>query len=1148
MLAPPYLPTQLPSTAQRHTIHDHPAHSAGYSIAHAYQLARQAKGRTLVVMVAQAEEAQRLMEEALWFAPAMKAQLLPDWETLAYDAFSPHRDLIAARLSALYALMNQSCEVLFVPVTSVLTRCAPPDYLAARIFHFAQGDLLSVDKLKEQLVRANYHAVSQVVATGEFAVRGGIIDIYPVDYPHPLRLDLLDTTIESIRAFDPDTQRSIYPLQTVDLLPAHEFALNEESRQLFRSQWREKFEGDPSKQSIYRDIGQGTVPPGIEYYLPLFFEKTASLFDFFPADTHLILCGDLLTTLSHFWSETKTRYQFLCADSARPILPPTDIFLSQEDFFVQAKQFSSWQLSFAPTSALPDIAFNRRQEKPFSQLQEFIRTQAHTRVVLCADSTGRREVLQQLFHEHAIDTVTLDSFAQIESLEVTQTPLVAAPFFTQFALPPFHFITETELFAQHGRTRQLRQQARGKDLDYLLRDISEISEGDPLVHQQHGIGRYLGLVNLNLGQGEMEFLHLQYGGGTTLYVPVTELHQVSRYAGMEAEHAPLHVLGSGRWDKAKQKAREKIHDTAAQLLGLYAERALQKGYSFTFSEADYHAFCEGFPFNETADQTSAINAVMQDMLSDKAMDRLICGDVGFGKTEVAMRAAFIAVMSGKQVAILAPTTLLAEQHFNSFSQRFLEWPVKCAELSRFRTSKEVKNALEGLSNGTIDIVIGTHKLLSSGMNFARLGLVIVDEEHRFGTRQKEALKALCKNVDVLTMTATPIPRTLSMALDGLRDFSVIATAPEKRLSIKTFIREESESTIREACLRELKRGGQVFFLHNEVSTIENRRSELEKLLPEARIAVAHGQMAENNLERVMRDFVLQRSNVLLCTTIIETGIDVPNANTIVIHRADKFGLAQLHQLRGRVGRSHHQAYAYLLTPSLQGFTAQAEKRLSAIVQMEELGSGFYLAMHDLEIRGAGEILGDKQSGEMQEIGFEMYTDLLKRAISDLKRGVTPSFDQEPARIEINLHTPSLLPETYCPDVSHRLSFYKRLGVAADKEQLDALHEELIDRYGLLPEPAKNLLATHSLRLLAQFYGLSKIDASERVIMLEFGAVNRVEAQRLIALIQKDRHIKLQGNQKLRVEKNTSSIEARRLLIESLLKEIAVPLSAANGLN
>ncbi|QTD91104.1 transcription-repair coupling factor [Burkholderia anthina] len=1097
----------------------------------------------LAVICANAVDAQRLSQELRYFSPDARVRLLPDWETLPYDTFSPHQDLVSERLATLHDLGEGRCDILLVPATTALYRMPPASFMAAYTFAFAQGERLDEAKLKAQLTLAGYEHVSQVVRPGEYCVRGSLIDLYPMGSPLPYRIDLFDDQVDSIRAFDPDTQRSLYPVRDVRLLPGREFPFDEAARTAFRSRWRETFEGDPSRAPIYKDIGSGVPSAGIEYYLPLFFDETATLFHYLPQDAHLVFAGDLETSIRRFTADTKQRHAFLSHDRERPILEPQRLFLSDEDFFAFAKPFARVVLPAQPAggwaTGLPELTVDRHADDPLAALRTFVESSGK-RVLLTVESAGRRETILQLLAEHHLRPSSNDDFASWLASDA-RFALGVAPLASGFAVPGegYALVTETELYGALGRRAGRRRQEQASNVDAMVRDLSELKVGDPVVHAQHGIGRYMGLVSMDLGEGETEFLHLEYAGDSKLYVPVAQLHVISRYSGADPDSAPLHALGSGQWERAKRKAAQQIRDTAAELLNLYARRAAREGHAFALEPRDYVKFAESFGFEETPDQAAAIAAVIGDMTSGKPMDRLVCGDVGFGKTEVALRAAFIAVMGGKQVALLSPTTLLAEQHTQTFADRFADWPVRIVELSRFKTTKEVNAAIAQINEGSVDIVIGTHKLLSSDVQFKRLGLVIIDEEHRFGVRQKEALKALRAEVDVLTLTATPIPRTLGMALEGLRDFSVIATAPQKRLAIKTFVRREEESVIREAMLRELKRGGQVYFLHNEVETIENRKAMLEELVPEARIAIAHGQMHERELERVMRDFVAQRANVLLCTTIIETGIDVPSANTIIMHRADKFGLAQLHQLRGRVGRSHHQAYAYLLVHDPQALTKQAQRRLEAIQQMEELGSGFYLAMHDLEIRGTGEVLGDKQSGEIHEIGFQLYTDMLNDAVKALKNGKEPDLTAPlAATTEINLHAPAILPADYCVDVQERLSLYKRLANCEHGDAIDGIQEELIDRFGKLPPQAHALVETHRLRLAAKPLGIVKIDASEVAIGLQFEPNPPIDPVRIIEMVQKHRHIKLAGQDKLRIETRSPDLAIRVSTIKETLRALA----------
>ncbi len=1106
------------------------------------QLANERKG-LLAVLTASAGDAQRLLDELPWFAPGLKVRLLPDWETLPYDSFSPHHDLVSERLATLYAVTRGECDVLLVPASTAAYRFAPPAYLAAYTFFLQQGETLDADAFRAQMTLAGYTHVSNVVSPGEYSIRGGLVDLYPMGSALPYRLDLFDDEIESIKTFDVDTQRTLYPVPEIRLLPAREFPLDDKGRTRFRQRFRETFEGDPAKSGIYKDISSGIPSAGIEYWLPLFFDETATLFDYLPQDATLCLHGSVPEALRDFWRDAQSRFEMLSGEKSRPLLPPADLFLNEEAFFTAAKPYTRLVLakgSDGPTTAVPAVAVDRRADDPLAKLKSFIDTFSG-RTLLLAESAGRRETLAELFAEYGLRpeaSADLSGFLAGDA----KVALGVAPLHEGFVLDQLAFITETELYAG-SPTRRTRHAAQKKaSLDNWLRDLTELKVGDPVVHEQHGIARYQGLIHMDLGEGDMEFLELHYANEAKLYVPVSQLHVISRYSGADPDAAPLHTLGSQQWEKAKRKAALQARDTAAELLALYARRAARQGHAFEFTVHDYEAFADGFGFEETVDQAAAIEAVINDMKSGKPMDRLVCGDVGFGKTEVALRAAFCAVAGGKQVAVLCPTTLLCEQHFQTFSDRFADWPVKIAELSRFKTAKETTQALKELAEGKVDIVIGTHKLLQKDVTFTRLGLVIIDEEHRFGVRQKEALKALRAEVDVLTLTATPIPRTLGMSLEGLRDFSVIATAPQKRLAIKTFVSRFSDGIIREALLREFKRGGQVYFLHNEVDTIENMREKLTKLLPEARIVVGHGQMNERELERVMRDFTQQRANLLLCTTIIETGIDNPHANTIVINRADKFGLAQLHQLRGRVGRSHHQAYAYLLThgeaDGTSGLTKQAKQRLEAIQMMDELGAGFYLAMHDLEIRGAGEVLGENQSGSMQEIGFNLYTEMLNRAVSALRQGKEPDL-LEPLGIatEINLHTPALLPDNYAPDVHERLTLYKRFANCDSLDDVSAMQEELVDRFGELPPQAQSLLESHRLRLLCKPLGIVKLDATASGVTVQFEKAPPIEPIVIITLIQKNRNYKLAGQDKLSLTRNCPTLADRVAAVKELLRQL-----------
>lgn len=1096
--------------------------------------------KMLVILCSDVQSAHRLKTELSFFSPGANILLLPDWETLPYDHFSPHADLISERLATLWQIHQRQAQVIIIPMSTAVMRLLPKEYLLARSFFLKTGQKLYIDALVQNLIIAGYSHVDQVVAPGEFAIRGGIIDLFPMGTVLPYRIDLFDNEIDTLRTFDPDTQRTVHPVNEIRLLPAREYPTDKDAIATFRHHYREKINGDPSRSHIYRDVSAGIWPAGIEYYLPLFYEQTETIFDYIDDSALWVIHNDIQTSANKLWQDISSRYTMLKGDPDRPVLSPQQLYLMPDELMAALKKSPRLILNNTgqpSANTLPLLSVDRKAEHPLHKLDDFCRT-FKGRILIAAETLGRREVMQQFLREHHLQPQAVENWADFcqgkQKLSIGAAPLYNGFIYSQ--TPQLAIITETELYQHVARNRNTRHRLRPNQTVNMLRDLAEIKIGDLIVHEDHGIGRYQGLITMDLGEGETELMQLEYSEGAKLYVPVAQLHLISRYSGQSGDQITLHRLGNPQWEKAKRKAAEQAQDTAAELLNLYAQRCAREGYSFNLSPSDYELFCADFEFEETPDQAHAINAVIEDMSSGRAMDRLICGDVGFGKTEVALRAAFIAAMAGKQVAVLVPTTLLAGQHFQTFSDRFADWPVKIAELSRFRTGKETSEALKELAEGKVDIVIGTHKLIQPDIQFSNLGLIIIDEEHRFGVRQKEKLKQLRASVDVLALTATPIPRTLSMAIEGLRDFSVIATAPNRRLSVKTFVSPYRTGIAREAILRELKRGGQVFFLHNEVSTIANMQERLQEAVPEARIGIAHGQMHERELEQVMRSFLQQRYNVLLCTTIIETGIDIPNANTILINRADKFGLAQLHQLRGRVGRSHHQAYAYLLTPD--DLSGEAKKRLEAIQMSDELGSGFFLAMQDLEIRGAGEILGDDQSGEIQTIGFSLYSDMLKQAVRALKRGETPDINA-PLGIttEIKLHSPALLPETYCPDVHERLLIYKRLAACEDSSDIHAIQEELIDRFGLMPPSAKTLLDSHQLRLLAKPLGIKKLDASDTAILIQFVPNPPVDPAKIIMLIQSNRHYKLAGPDRLKIEVQLNDIAMRIVRIKELLKSL-----------
>lgn len=1105
------------------------------------------RGEKLLVICADPLDASRLTQEMPWFDKDVHVRALPDWETLPYDVLSPQEDIVSDRLETLYRMTagKSRTDVIIASAVTAAQRMAPVSYVGANTFFFKAGDTLSVESLKANLAKAGYANVKQVLAAGEFAVRGSIIDVFPMGSDKPFRLDMFDDEIDSIRWFDVETQRSMEVVSDIRLLPGHEFPVDADALTAFRQRWRIRFPGDPGKSLVYRDIGNNVLPPGIEYYLPLFFDETASLADYLGEGTRVVLVGDVDAALRAFMRDTQSRAKMLEQDRERPSLIPEELWLTPEEFFVSLQKFARFAFKRNGTAeeagALRGVTVERKSQNPLTNLLNF--TAANRlrgrRTLIVATSVGRMSTMSDLFRSSGLDFTEVESWDDFVTGKAS-VGLTVAPLYSGGILenPSVALLTETELYAASPRRARLRRSNAATNIEMIVRDVSELKTGDPVVHLEHGIGRYQGLVHMETPDGDAEFLRIDYKNDAKLFVPIANLHLISRYSGADVENAPLHTLGRGDWEKAKRKAAEQIRDTAAELLHLYALRETRKGFVFPFDVRDYEAFCEGFAFEETPDQAAAIGAVLKDMTSGKTMDRLVCGDVGFGKTEVALRAAFVAVCAGKQVAVLCPTTLLAEQHAQTFRDRFAAWPVQVAELSRFRTGKETAKTIEGIGSGTVDIVIGTHKLLTDKVSFDRLGLVIIDEEHRFGVRQKEQLKKLRAEVDVLTLTATPIPRTLSMSLEGIRDFSVIATAPERRLAVKTFVQTEEPGIIREAVIRELKRGGQVYFLHNEVETIENRREQLAELLPEARIAVAHGQMSERELERIMREFYQQKFNLLLCTTIIETGIDVPTANTIIMQRADKLGLAQLHQLRGRVGRSHHQAYAYLLTPPSGVMTKQARQRLEAIQSLEELGSGFYLAMHDLEIRGAGEVLGEHQSGEIAEVGFDLYNRMLTNAVRSLKRGESPDFSGPLiATTEITLHAPALLPSAYVPDVSQRLGFYKELSSATCIEDIIRTTEALADRYGKLPEAAARLTQVHRLRLRCEAIGIRKIDCADTATVISFTSRPNIEPMALIRFLQSRRDARMMGPDRLRIDAGGATPDKRLMLVQTVLSAL-----------
>ncbi|TAM45898.1 MAG: transcription-repair coupling factor [Gammaproteobacteria bacterium] len=1104
----------------------------------------------LLVVTASVHAAEQIEDEIRFYgATADTPPLLhfPDWECLPYDVVSPHQGIVSERLETLYRLPGLTRGIVLAAVPTLMHRLAPREYVGSHSFVLTRGERLDLASLRTTLAHAGYNAVSQVMEPGEFAVRGGVIDLFPAGSQTPYRLDLFGDEVESIREFDPSSQRSGKQLDGIRLLPAREFPLTEEAIQGFRQAFRARFEGDPQKAAVYRDVSKGLAPAGVEYYLPLFFGRLATIFDYLPDSTLCVLEAGVEHTAREFEHESRQRHQDLRHDRERPLLAPEELFLDTAEFTQRIARLSRVELlDFQADEAahagvvgydtLPPMTLpvDYKSNRPYGALFDYLRSTPE-RVLLVAETPGRKETLRELLQAGGQPVSELAGWENFMHSDA-RVGLAVANIERGLRLPALGLsvITEPQLYGERAVQRRRREAAR--DPEAVIRSLAELRVGDPVVHEDHGVGRYLGLQTLDIGDGRTEFLTLEYADSDKLYIPVLSLHLITRYTGTDPEHAPLHKLGGEAWDKARRRALEKAWDAAAELLDIYAQRAARSGHAFPMHDTHYQAFADTFPFEETPDQARAINEVLADMEAGKPMDRLVCGDVGFGKTEVALRAAFLAVYGKKQVAVLVPTTLLAQQHYQNFRDRFAGLPVRIELMSRFRSKTEQHQAAQGLADGTVDIVIGTHRLLQEDIRFKQLGLVILDEEHRFGVRQKERLRKLRAEVDVLTMTATPIPRTLNMALASLRDISLITTAPEGRLSVRTAVSEWNKSLIREACLREIRRGGQVYYLHNEVRTIDKAARELAELLPEADIRVAHGQMPEHDLERIMLDFYHRRFNILVCSTIIESGIDVPTANTIIIERADKFGLAQLHQLRGRVGRSHHRAYAYLLIPGWKAITGDARKRLEAIQSLEELGAGFALASHDLEIRGAGELLGEQQSGAIDEVGFSLYSELLDRAVKSLKEGKKREDEAAaPRGTEVNLHAPVLLPEDYLPDVHMRLVLYKRIAGCADAQALLTLREEVIDRFGPLPEPAKLLFRATELKLAATALGMRKIDAGPRGVRIEFTAQPPIDPMIILKLVQSAPKVyRLEKGSRLRVLGEMPEVEVRLKTIQAVL--------------
>ncbi len=1073
--------------------------------------------------------------------------LFPDWETLPYDNFSPHQDIVSERLHALYHLPNLQRGLLVVPVSTLMHRLPPREYVSGNSLVLSVGQELDAMDFRRNLERNGYRSVDTVYEHGEFAQRGSLLDIFPMGAKVPYRIDLLDDQVETLRTFDPETQRTIDKVEDIQLLPAREFALSREAVLRFQQNWYASFEVDHDACPMYSEISAGRAPGGCEYYLPLFFDHCDSLLDYLPEDTTVVALGDHHSAAGLFWSEVEDRFEEFGIDPRRPLLPPRKGFIPTEELYQDLKRYGVLELRTDPKAPVhheldlqfpPDLSPANYQDSPLDHLRQFITGHAAP-VLLCAESAGRREILLESLARHELAPVAADSWDEFIASGAT-LGITTAPIDRGLYRGPGHptLVCESQLFGNRVAQRRRREDSATVAAN-TFKNINELRPGVPVVHIEHGVGRYTGLEALDVDDQLTDFITLEYAGGDKLYVPVAALHLISRYTGADPDLAPLHRLGSDQWEKARRRAREKVNDVAAELLEIYARREAREGFAFPGPDADYEKFSSEFPFEETPDQADAIHAVEADMAGGGVMDRLVCGDVGFGKTEVAMRAAFLATRSGKQVAVLVPTTLLAQQHYNSFSDRFADWPVQVEMISRFRSGREQSDVIKRVQEGKVDILIGTHKLLQSDVKYADLGLLIIDEEHRFGVKQKDTIKALRAEVDILTLTATPIPRTLNMALGGMRDLSIIATPPAKRLSIKTFVREHNIALVKESILRETLRGGQVYYLHNEVKTIEETARKLRELLPELRVGVAHGQMREQQLEQVMRAFYHQEHHILVCSTIIETGIDVPSANTIIIDRADKFGLAQLHQLRGRVGRSHHQAYAYLLCPPASAITSDAEKRLEAIEAAGELGAGYMLATHDLEIRGAGELLGDEQSGQIHSVGFSLYMRMLERAVKALQRGEIPDADSDiDTRAEVNLRLPALIPEDYLPDINTRLVLYKRIAGAETESELRDLQVEMIDRFGLLPTPTRNLFKITQIKLLADSLGIQKIDAGDRGGHIDFNDKTHVNPLALVQLVQtqSDQYRLAKGN-RLRFDIELENIEERFSFVSDLLQHL-----------
>ncbi len=1113
-----------------------------------------------IIMVARDQTHVNLLEAELQFFE-VPVFVFPDWETLPYDRLSPHKEISSERLALLFHMPKNG--VILLAASTLLQRLAPPSWLLGQHFDLKKGQVFKLEEQRHRLSMAGYRAVDSVFEAGEYAVRGSLMDIYPMGQTLPVRIELFDDSIESLRLFDPETQRTKPDgqIERFTLLPAREFPLLD-GKSTFRMRFSELFpHASVRKVPLYQDVMDGIATPGIEYYQALFFEETdylahGTLFSYFPRNSVIVTDALIDAPMQHYWSELQRRYEDRRHNIDQPVVPPHLLALTLDETFARFKDFGRLILSQDPAPEragafnlpaveYPVLTVEQNSPEPLAHLKQFVQTFSGV-IVLVAESAGRRESLRDLLRPVFGNLTTLEQFGEVMQRPIPQTGIknrlnIATAGLERGLILPERcaLITENQLFGQRVIQKRRRKSGPSVSDEFLVKSLAELSIGVPIVHVDYGVGRYQGLVTLEVDGQEHELMQINYAENAVVYVPVANLHLISRYSAGDPEHAPLHRLGSDVWARAKRKAIAQIYDVAAELLNVQARRAARPGIAFNIDEQAYRLFASQFPFEETHDQRDAIEATLADMAAARPMDRLVCGDVGFGKTEVAMRAAFVAVHGGKQVAILVPTTLLAQQHYDNFLDRFADWPVRIEVLSRFGKKSDHDKVLKDLAAGTVDIVIGTHKLLQETVKFHDLGLMIVDEEHRFGVRDKEKIKNMRADVDMLTLTATPIPRTLNMAFSGMRDFSIIATPPARRLAVKTFVMERSNATLKEAILRELLRGGQVYFLHNDVASIERAAEALHALIPEARVGIAHGQMREQQLEQVMQAFYHKQYNILVSSTIIETGIDVPSANTIIIERADKLGLAQLHQLRGRVGRSHHQAYAYLLVPSLKHLKGDAEKRLEAITRASDLGAGFILASEDLEIRGAGELLGEEQSGNMQAIGFSMYMDMLERATRAIQNGQAPNLEAPlTLTADIRLHLPARIPDEYLNDVHQRLLFYKRISAVQDLGALDQLRIEMIDRFGLLPTVARHLFEVHYIRLLAGELGICKIDISAQGGSIEFSPETPVAGLSIIKLIQgAPNAYKMEGGQRLRILQTFATEEARLAFVKQLLEHL-----------